>query len=257
MKHLCRFILCFLAATAGAQIEVTFRNGAVRSLPSFTVREGRLVLPDESIRVDLAQITTVQFLFEGPAEEQPGAWFAKGRADRVVELLDPLDESLTAAAALSGNGARLLGLLYKARFHRGNPEGMRAALATLRRINSPFAADADAYEILTLMAEGRVDEATRRAQDAGDLPEAAQLLIEARQAAAAGRDREALKILSRLQAFHFREAEWMPGALADEARLRAAAGEEVAAGYAAREARLFYPTSLEAQQLEQVVDLME
>lgn len=259
MKHLSCIVLCLLIGglSRGAQIEVTFRNGAVRTLTEFTVANNRLLLPAEQLRVDLAQVASVEFLFDGPPEEQPDGRMKQGRGDRVAEKLNPLADSLVAAVNLPGNSARLLGLLYKARFHQGDSDGMRALLDVLRRVDSPYAGDAAPYEIITWIDEGRIDEAARRFEQEDNLPAAARLFIEARLAVADGDIGTALRILARLQAFHFREAEWMPAALAEEARLRQGTGKRVAAGFAAREARFFYPHSRAAQQLDEMMELMD
>lgn len=259
MKHRLCIVICLLVGTfsRGAQIEVTFRNGAVRTLAELNIANNRLVLPEEQLRVDVAQVTSVNVLFDGPAEEQPEGLMRQGRADRVAEKLEPLADSLVNAVNLPGNATPLLGLLYKARFHQGDAEGMREVLDVLRRVNSRYAEDAAPYEIMTWIDEGRIEDAIRRFEQEGDLPQAPRLLIEARLAAARGEIREALRVLAQLQAFYFREAEWMPGALGEEVRLRQIAGQEIAADFAAREARFFYPQSRAAQQLDEMMEWEE
>lgn len=245
-----------IASTAHAQIEVSFRNGAVRNLPSFQLQDGRLVLPDEAVRVDPAQITEVRFLFDGSVPPKATTLFLEGRSPAAAEKLAPFAASMHAAATFPGNTTEILQLWVRVCFHTDNFSGMREAISALRRAGSPFVQQTTPYEILALIGEGKVDEA-RQAQAVTPVEGAAGWLIRALLAEADGQEKDALRYLSRLHAFYFNQTEWMPAALLAETRLRIQSGNSVAADYALRELQTFFPESLPARKAAALANPIE
>ena len=243
MKTVKYILLSLLVCgTASAKVKVTFQSGVTRDMNSLTVRDGRILLPDNTL-IPLAQTASVEFVFDGFSFEQCRNLFDQGDYAGIVRRLADEKSSLLAAALLPGNAPDWLRMLFRAQFHSGDVAAMRSTVQALRAAGSPLAVEAIPYEILALIDENRIAEATKAFNALRSSENAAAELIRARLALAGGNYKEALQHLARLQAFHYREQEWMPGALFYESLVSKQADMPEAAGFAARELETLYPAS--------------
>lgn len=244
MKTVKYILLSLLVCSAvSAKVKVTFQNGVAREMDSLTVKDGRLLLPAENAQVPFAQAASAEFVFEGFSIEQCRALFNQGDYAGIIRRLAGEKTSLIAAASLQGNAADWFLMLFRAQFHSGDYVAVRSTVQTLRAAGSPLAGETAPYEILTVIEDNRIAEATKAFEALNPADTAAAEFIRARLAAAGGNNKTALQHLARLQAFHYREQEWMPGALFYEGLVSKQADMPEAAGFAALELKTLYPAS--------------
>ena len=232
-----------ICGAVSAKVKVSLQNGVTRDMDSLTVRDGKLLLLPENTLIPLAQVVSAEFVFEGFSIEQCQNLFDQGDYAGAIRGLSDKKPSLLAAAPLQGNASDWLRMLFRAQFHSGDVAAMRSTVQTLRAAGSPLAVEAVPYEILALIDENRIAEATKAFEVLRQPDPAAAEFIRARLAVAGGNYKEALQHLARLQAFHYREKEWMPGALFYEGLASKQVDMPEAAGFAVRELETLYPAS--------------
>ncbi len=241
-----KFILLSLlvCGTVSAKVKVTLQSGVTRDISSLTVKDGRLLLPPENTQTPLAQVALVEFAFDGFSIEQCRNLFDQGDYAGIVRKLANEKSSLMAAALLQGNASDWLRMLFRAQFHSGDVAAMRSTVQALRTVGSPLAVEAVPYEILALIEDNRIAEAANafNALRASNDNAAAEF-IRARLALAGANYKEALQHLARLQAFHYREQEWIPNVLFYEGLASKQADMPEAVGFAVRELETLYPAS--------------
>jgi len=235
--------LLFCGAVS-AKILVTLQSGVERNMDSLTIKEGRLLLPAENAQIFLDHVASVEFSFDGFSIEQCRVLFDQCDYDGIVRRLADEKSSLMAAASLKGNGQDWLRLFFRAQFHSGDVAAMRSTAQDLRTAGSPLAAETGPYEILALIGDNRIAAATKAFDASKATDNAASDLIRARLSVAGGKDKEALQHLARLQAFHYREKEWLPPAVFLEGQIYKKAGQTRAAAYAAEELTRGWPGSV-------------
>ena len=244
MKTVKYILLSLLVCgAASAKVKVTLQSGVARDMNSLTVRDGRILLLPDNTLIPLAQAASVEFVFDGFSFEQCQNLFDQGDYTGIVRKLADEKSSLLAAALLQGNSSDWLRMLFRAQFHSGDVAAMRSTVQALRTAGSPLAVEAVPYEILALIDENRIAEATKAFNALRPPENAAAEFIRARLAAAGGDYKGALQHLARLQAFHYREQEWIPGALFYEGLVSKQVDMPEASGFAVRELQTLYPAS--------------
>ena len=244
MKTVKYILLSLLVCGAvSAKVKVTLQNSVVHDTDSLIVKDGRLLLPAENLQVPFAQVAAAEFVFDGFSIEQCRILFNQGDHAGIIRRLAGEKSSLMAAASLKGNASDWLRLLFRAQFHSGDFAAARSTAQTLRTAGSPLASEMAPYEILTLIEDNRIAEATKAFEALKPTDSAAADFIRARLSVAGGENKAALQHLAHLQAFHYREQEWMPGALFYEGLVSKQADMPEAAGFAVRELETLYPAS--------------
>jgi hypothetical protein len=233
-----------LCGAVFAKVKVTMQNGVVRDMDSLTLREGRIFLPAENIQIPLAQAASVEFVFAGFSIEQCRALFDQGDYDGIIRKLADEKSSLIAAASLQGNAAEWLRLLFRAQFYSGDVAALRSTAQTLRTAGSPLSAETVPYEILALIGDGRITEATKAFDTWKPADGAAAEFIRARLSVAGGDYKQALQHLARLQTFYYRETEWLPPAVFLEGQIYKKTGQVRATAYVAEELNRSWPGSV-------------
>jgi len=238
-----KYILLSLlvCGAASAKVKVTLQNNVVRDMDALTVKDGRLLLPAENKQVPLAQVVSAEFAFEGFPIEQCRILFDQGDYAGIIRRLAGEKASLMAAASLKGNASDWLRLLFRAQFRSGDYAAARSTAQSLRTAGSPLAVETVPYEILTLIEDNRIAEATKAFEAWKPADSAAAEFIRARLALAGGNDKQALQHLARLQAFYYREADWLPPAVFLEGQIYKKTGQTGAAAYAAEELTRIWP----------------
>ncbi len=240
-----KYILLSLlvCGTVSAKVKVTLQSGVTRDMDSLTVKDGKLLLLPDNTPISLSQVALVEFIFDGFSFEQGQNLFDRGDYTGIIRKLADEKSSLLAAALLQGNTSDWLRMLFRAQFHGGDVAAMRSTVQALRTAGSPLAVEAVPYQILALIDENRIAEATKAFNVLRPPENAAAEFIRARLAVVGGDNKAALQHLARLQAFHYREKEWMPGALFYESLVSKQADMPEAAGFAVRELETLYPAS--------------
>lgn len=233
-----------VCGAVSAKVKVTLQNNAVHDTDSLIVKDGRILLSAANLQVPLAQVVSAEFVFEGFSLEQCRILFDQGDYAGIARKLAGEKASLTSAAALKGNATDWLRLLFRAQFHSGDYAAARSTAQSLRTAGSPLAAETVPYAILTLIEENRIAEAKKVFEAWKPADSAAADFIRARLALASGDNKAALQYLARLQAFYYREAEWLPPAVFLEGQIYKKTGQTGAAAYAADELTRIWPGSI-------------
>jgi len=234
-------------ALSAPDFEVTFTNGAVRTLPAFRVEGGYLYLAEG--RIDLPKIASVRFqasLPEGPVE----TFWTEDRG--IPEELRAAQASLLSAARLKGNAAGFLQGLISAYVWLGEESSAEQLIEAARA--SGALPSAPVYEALIRIGQGRTEEAQKQmdALEQAGLRSPALNYLRARAAAAQGRDKEALQHLAQVALSGSRDPEWTPAAILLEGEIYKRTGPGEAAAYAAAELKERYPGGYWSRRAEEL-----
>lgn len=237
-------VLGFAAAADAAKVDVKFVNGAVRSLPETVIRNGALVLSQENLAIPLADVQNADFSFAELPQSGCEDLFDSGDYEtayrKLTEILDPLKDGWM----LPGNIDFYLE--YKARvcFWTGRDEEMRRIADVLQAKGNPFAALVPFYEVLSLIKEGRVENAAvlfGQIKDPEKISAPMSEYIKARLAMIGQDYKKALQHLAAIIVFHSRDTEWMPAATFSEGEVYIKTEHADAAANIAEELKRAYP----------------
>jgi tetratricopeptide (TPR) repeat protein len=235
-------------ALAAPNFEVTFTNGAVRSLPAFRVEGGYLHLTEG--RIDLPKVASVRVQAALPAGPVETFWTAD---QGIPEELKAAQASLLSAAGLKGNAGGFLQGLLSAYFWLGEYASAEQLIAAART-SGVLLPSAPVYEALIRIGQGRTEEAQQQLaalEQAGPRSAALYYLL-ATAAAAQGQDKEALQHLAQIALSGGRDAEWTPAAILLEGGIYKRNGQDKAAAYAAAELTERYPGGYWSRRAEEL-----
>ena len=234
---------------SASEIQVTFTNGAVRTLPSLRIEGGFLQLTEG--RVDLPKISSVRFVMGTLPEDQIEAAFPEGLDRESFGVLKEMQPSLLAAAGLKGNAGVWLQALLRAYFWQGD----YASAEEL--IQAPGAAGilpaSPVYEALIRIGQNRPDESERLLASL-DLPDGRPVTayVHAQAAFAQEQYKEALQHLAQVALAGSRDSEWTPASIWLEGLIYKKTGQDEAAAYAARELTERYPGGYWSRRAEEL-----
>lgn len=233
-----------VCGAVSAKVKVALQNNEAHDTDALIVKDGRILLSAANLQVPLAQVASAEFVFEGFSLEQCRALFDQGDHAGIIRRLAGEKSSLLAASSLKGNASDWLRLFFRAQFHSGDYAAARSTAQALRTAGGPLAIETAPYEILTLIEENRIAEAKKVFEALKPADSAAAEFIRARLSVAGGDDKAALQYLARLQAFYYREAEWLPPAVFLAGQIYKKDGQIGAAAYAAEELTRSWPESI-------------
>ena len=187
--------------------------------------------------------------------EQFNAVFNAGDFKEAADILASQKPEMIAASA-QPEASAWLNRLIRAEYHSGDFASMRSLISSLR--GTPLAENLIAFELLAQIDEGRaaaVASALEKSELTIQTP--AMEMVRARIAYAAGDMKTALRHFSRVQAFHYREADWLAPALFYEALIYRNTGSASAESFAVRELKAsdpvgrWYKKAVEELQVQQ------
>lgn len=225
--------------SSAAEIQVTFNNGAARTLPELRIENGAIRMTEG--RFDASAILSVQFTSGVPSEKNLQVLFDEGRYSEITDGLTDVRSSLLAAARLPGNGSVLLRWFLKASFWQADYETVTSAA---RSLNDPAA---QLYVVLALIEQGRPDESEvllSALETSRDVPPVMLAYVRARLAFSREQYKEALQYIAQVEVLHSRDREWDPAARFLEGMIYVKTGRAQAAADVAEELMLGWPDSL-------------
>lgn len=237
---------CAVMAHAAYQAEITFKNGAKRTVENLVVQSGKVVLAEENLSVPFDQVQQVVFTFENPLTVdtcrgyvQRGDW--QGLLSRINDFLAPVRQGLE----LPGNLDVYVQYQMRAAFRAGQFDVMENAARLLERKNSPYAPPAALYRILVMLERDRPAEEVAAAFAQIENPEEISVpmteFIRGR-LAMNGREYEtALQHFSNILVYNSRDPEWVPSATWYEASVYKRTGYLESAANIVEELKIAYP----------------
>jgi hypothetical protein len=252
-----RFLLLIISiagtAFAAPEIQVTFTNGAVRSLPALRVESGYLQLAEG--RVEKSKISSVHFVTDPLTVDRCKALLAEGHYDEILGGLGAYRSSLLSAAGLPGNSEGLLRCLLEAFFWKEDYSSVQEISSSPQIVGTPIAVLASFYGSLAVIEQGRLDEASAQiAQLEKQLGITTVMGEYARARIAFAREQyvEALQHLAQGKLAHSRNAEWTTASLFLEGMIYNKTGRAEAAAYVADELGIGWPESIWARRLAEL-----
>lgn len=240
------FVL-FAAAVASAQytVNLTFANGATRTLKELVVRDGKVILAEENLQVPFEQIQTADFTFEEPLASDEITTLMKGAfyeqiIDRIDALLAPVQDGL----ALRGNLDEYIQYKMRACFWTEKYREAARLAQLLQQKDSSYASPARLYELLIRLEQKEPVDEVRAAFERIDSPEeisaAMTEYIQGRLAYTVREHEKALQHFSRVLVYYRRDPEWVPAATYSEASIYERDGNYEAVADIKKELKLAY-----------------
>jgi len=238
------FIIGMISLATGSvgvatEIQVTFTNGAVRTLPEIRIDNGYIQMAEG--RFELSKISSVQFNTDPLSAENCRILFQAGRYGEIVSGLADVRTSLQAAVGLPGNSSILLEWLLKASFWQGD----YAAVNEMSRVLK--SSSASLYTTLGLIVQGRLEDAEIILKAIANRTDVSPVMLEyarARLAFSREQYKEALQYVAQADLLHRRDAEWEPATLFLAGLIYVKTGRTEAASYVAEELTLGWPDSI-------------
>jgi len=240
-------LFAFAAAVASAQytVNLTFANGATRTVDTLLVQGGKVILAQENLQVPFEQIQSADFTFEEPLPADELMTLMKGSfyeemISRIDTLLAPIKDGL----ALRGNLDLYIQYKMRACFWTENyREAVRLA-QLLQQKDSSYASLARLYELLIRLEQNEPVDEVRTAFEAIDSPEdvsaAMTEYIQGRLAYTVREHEKALQHFSRVLVYYRRDPEWVPAATWSEASIYERVGNYEAVADIKKELKLAY-----------------
>lgn len=235
-----------LIAQAAYEVEITFQNGARRTVDNLVVQAGKVVLAKENLSVPFDQIKSANFTFEEPLTEEACNGFLK-RGDyqalvtRLNEFLAPVNQGL----ALPGNLDMYVQYKMRACFWTKQYSEALASADILEKNNSGYAPLAGLYRVLIMMEQGKSDDAVAQAFSDIRNPEkisgAITEYIGGRLAMDKRQYESALQHFSNVLVFYDRDPEWVPAATFQEGLVYKKTGYLESAANIVKEFKIAYP----------------
>jgi hypothetical protein len=247
MKRIKTVLSLFLAVATvagAAKIEVTFTNGAARTLSGLVVRDGTLVLAGENLSVPLSGVKTAVFSFDDLSPEACDKFLNASDYETAVRVLSGALGPVKDGWIFPGNIDTYLGCEVRACFWTGRFGELRSVAAVLQAKKSSFVPLTGLYQVLSLIEEGQAKEAVGLFQQIKD-PEKISVpmteYIKARLAVSEQDYNKALQHLASIVVFHSRDPEWMPAATFLEGMIYKRTGHADAAVNLVEELKRAYP----------------
>ncbi|QHI70761.1 hypothetical protein [Tichowtungia aerotolerans] len=249
---------CAFAAQAEYEVEITFKNGALRTVDDLVVQAGKVVLAKENLSVAFDQIQIANFTFEEPltAEECDG-FFARGDYKALVDRLNSFLAPVRQGLALPGNIDLYVQYKMRACFWTEQYDETLTAANILQKKNSQYAPLAGLYKVLVMLEQKKTPEDVARALSAISKPEEISSSISEYiqgRLAMEKRDYEtALQHFSNVLVYNSRDAEWVPAATYYEAAVYKRTGYLESMAHIAKEFEIAYPEgywSVRAEELK-------
>jgi tetratricopeptide (TPR) repeat protein len=244
IKTVLSFCLAVATVAGAAKIEVTFTNGAARTLSALVVRDGTLVLTGENLAVPLASVKTATFSFDNLSPETCDKLLNASDYEAAVRVLSNALEPVKGGWIFPGNIDLYLGHTVRANFWTGRFGELRNAATALQTKKSSFVPLAELYQILSLIEEGQAKEAEalfRQIKDPEKISAPMTEYIQAKLAVSEQDYNKALQHLARVVVFHSRDPEWMPAAAFLEGTIYKKTGRADAAAHIVEELKRAYP----------------
>ena len=250
-----------LAASVGAQavyeVELTFENGATRTVTDLVVQGGKVILAAENLQVPFEQIQSAVFTFEEPlTEEECVVWLKQGAYKKMVTRLDAFLAPVESGLALPGNLDLFVQYKMRAAFWAGDYAKAGATAKLLQGKNSTYAPLSRLYQVLILLEEGKKADEVAQAFKQINSPEKisvpAALFIQGRLAMSARNYDEALQLFSDILVYHGRNPEWVPAASFYEGVVYKRTGYLESVANIASELKIAYPDGYWGRQADEL-----
>ncbi len=240
------FLLAVLSAQAGYQVELTFANGAKRSVTDLVVEADKVILAQENLQVPFDQIQSAVFTFDEPLSFDECEVFLKRCAYKdMITRLDALLNPVRQGFGLNGNLDGYLQYKMRACFWAKQYADASATADILQKKNSTYAPLAGLYQVLVLLEQNKpVDDVSRAFSQISD-PEKISApiahFIRGRLAMETRSYEEALQHFSNIVVYNSRDPEWAPAAAFYEGVVYRRTGYLESASAIADELKIAYP----------------
>jgi len=232
-------------AVAAYKATVTSTAGGSWTTVKLVIQDQTLLLKGGKIQVPFQQVQSVNYSFIGFPPEKCTELLQNGEFEALESGLSEIMAPVLKLPAFQGNLDEYLLWLIRARFWAGKYDTIPGLITGLRNLRSPLTKEAGLYHILTILEQGKTEEAATLFQtlekkeklSATAMPE----YIRGRLSFSAKKYKTALKYFSNVVVFHSRDLEWMPAATFYEGMVYKKTGYLVAAGHVADELKMVYP----------------
>ena len=249
MKHnvmvfMVALTLSALPGRAAFQATIAFANGAIRELDRIDVQQGALLLPADEIRVPISTIQSVDVSFDNLSPARCERLLNEARFEELRTVLEPELAPLEPVAGAPGNLGGFVRWLMKAAYWTGKTDLARRQIALLKESGSPFASEAELYDVMILIDEGRSGDAAIKLAETGapeSVSPAMTEVIRARLMMEQKNWPQALQHVANVAAFYSRDPEWMPAAAFYEGSIYKRTGYLQAASNIVAELEMTYP----------------
>jgi TolA-binding protein len=231
-------------AQAAFQVEITFNNGAIRTLSNVSVESGRVILPGENMAVPLSQVQNARFSFESLSIEDCKDLFKRAAYSELTGRTGAVLAEAGSAVELPGNMDVYLNYNLRSSFWTGQLDEAQRTIETLQSKNSPLAPLAGLYHVLILMEQDQFDQAAAafsQIQSPDDVSAPMSEYIRGRLAMNIREYETALQHFSNILARYSRDPEWVPAATFSEGRIYKRTGYLEAASNVVDELTVAYP----------------
>ncbi len=240
------FLAAVFSSVAEYQVELTFDNGAVRSVDNLVIESGKVILAQENLQVPFSQIRSANFTFDQPLSADACEVFLKRGAYR--EMIDKLNSFLmpvSQALPIPGNLDLYVQYKMRACFWAKNYADASAAARLLQDKNSSYAPLAALYQVLILLEQDAsaetVAQALSKISDPRQISAPIAEFIAGRMAMDKRAYDVALQHFANILVFHGRDPEWAPAAAFYEGVVYKRTGYLESASNIADELRIAYP----------------
>ncbi len=226
---------------------IRFQDGMVKKLNSFTIQDGKIVLPNDQISVAVSTIANFNMAFDAISIKQCNALYNTGEFEKLAKLLDAALTPLKPFESVPGNLDSFIHWQLRANFWTKKYNNVRRRADLLKTRKSPFATEAALYAVLSLIEEKKTAEATTTfaaIQKPEAVSPAMTEVIRGRLAMVEKKYPEALQHFANGVVHHSRDAEWLPTATFYEGVIYKRTGYLEAAMNIAEELELAYPDTV-------------
>jgi tetratricopeptide (TPR) repeat protein len=240
------FLLAVLGAQAGYRVEITFNNGAKRTVDDLVVESDKVILAAENLQVPFDQIQSADFSFDEPLSFDECDVFLKRCAYKdMVTRLDALLNPVRQGFGLRGNLDGYLQYKMRACFWAKQYAEAAATADILQKKNSAYAPLAGLYQVLILLEQNKpadnVSQAFSQISDPEQISAPIAHFIRGRLAMETRSYDEALQHFSEVVVYHSRDPEWAPAAAFYEGAVYKRTGYLESASAIADELKIAYP----------------
>jgi hypothetical protein len=236
-----------LAAQAQYAAKITVNSGNSFVVKQLDIRGGRLYAEGGQASTSVSTIKDLEFRFAGIDLRLCESMFRSGDRKALESLLDQYVAPVVQYSDLPGNLGDYLVWRLRVQYWNGNTAAVGRSINALRTAADPAHSDeASLYFVLQLLDKGQLDDAKavfNSVSDPSGLSVPMSEYIRGRFAVETGDYRQAMQHVSKILAFHNRDAEWMPPATALEARVYKETGQMAKAETVANELMIAYPGS--------------
>jgi tetratricopeptide (TPR) repeat protein len=242
----CITICCLFAAVCGYadyKVELTFSNGATRSVKNLVIQDGVVILAKENLKIPVSQVKSARFTIEEALRVSECAVLIKrGAYEDLLSQVDAFLKPVEHGLVLKSNLDVFVQYKMKALFRLDRFEEALVAAESLRSKQSQFSPVADAYVALITLEQGApAAEVTNACLSMGESFGAIKEYIRGRLAMNMKMYEVALQHFSNVLVFYERDPEWVTAASFYEGLIYKKTGYlEQAAGVAA-ELKIAYP----------------